>query len=253
MRPTFNELNTINHASFHLHDNDQEKLEPIIRLIRRGKQLPVRKLSFNIRKLSDGNPKTGSHDEPRWARLQNLGCETAVLCMIAFNSLATLAGDEFEWLLENVQRYLAIQSLPCGWIASEQIRQVMARALRQPNTLSFLEMITKSNMSENEPATKHVRIECPKEISCEVGLETSSSSRMENEHWTPPPNGENREMKYMFSNAPAGIISTLPEPFKKAVENSQLWKWERKHRLTKTGCLGTLFPRDEMQDVSLTI
>lgn len=61
------------------------------------------------------------------------------------------------------------------------------------------------------------------------------------------------EMKYMFTNAPANIISTLPEPLKKAVENSQLWKWERKHRLTKTGCLGTLFPKDEMQDVSLTI
>ncbi|KAL2365369.1 hypothetical protein RJZ56_001750 [Blastomyces dermatitidis] len=247
MRPTFNELNTINHASFHLHDNDQEKLEPIIRLIRRGKQLPVRKLSFNIRKLSDGNPKTGSHDEPRWARLQNLGCETAVLCMIAFNSLATLAGDEFEWLLENVQRYLAIQSLPCGWIASEQIRQVMARALRQPNTLSFLESYHKHEFQISDNKEQHVRKRTGDET------QTSSSSRMENEHWTPPPNGENREMKYMFSNAPAGIISTLPEPFKKAVENSQLWKWERKHRLTKTGCLGTLFPRDEMQDVSLTI
>ncbi|OAT12062.1 hypothetical protein BDBG_07457 [Blastomyces gilchristii SLH14081] len=227
MRPTFNELNTINHASFHLHDNDQvlEKLEPIIRLIRRGKQLPVRKLSFNIRKLSDGNPKTGSHDEPRWARLQNLGCETAVLCMIAFNSLATLAGDEFEWLLENVQRYLAIQSLPCGWIASEQIRQVMARALRQPNTLSFLESYHKHEFQISDNKEQHVRKRT----------------------------GDETQMKYMFSNAPAGIISTLPEPFKKAVENSQLWKWERKHRLTKTGCLGTLFPRDEMQDVSLTI
>ncbi|EQL38000.1 hypothetical protein BDFG_01017 [Blastomyces dermatitidis ATCC 26199] len=182
--------------------------------------------------------------------------------MITFNSLATLAGDEFEWLLENVQRYLAIQSLPCGWIASEQIRQVMARALRQPNTLSFLKSYHKHEFQISDNKEQHVRKRTGDETPPEWKMSTGHHPRMvkievrrhkfnyihesDDIIWF-------AEMKYMFSNAPAGIISTLPEPFKKAVENSQLWKWERKHRLTKTGCLGTLFPRDEMQDVSLTI
>lgn len=239
MRLTFNELDTISRVSFHLHDDDQgtlkalktkmselgtqlsvlEKLEPTTRLIHHKKQLPVRKLSFNIRKLSESNLKTASNGESRWTRLQNLECETAVFCMIAFSGLAILAGDEFEWLLENMQRYLAIQSLPCGWIASEQIRQVMARALRQSNTIPFLESkspfepyhIFNINMnlgyhklefqicdskendtSEDEATTKRIHIEHPGEKSCEVELETCSSPRMENEHRTPPPNSERR-------------------------------------------------------------
>lgn len=61
------------------------------------------------------------------------------------------------------------------------------------------------------------------------------------------------EMKYMFTEAPARGVSTLPEPFKKAIENSRLWQWERKHGLENTGCLASLFPRDVTQDVSFTI
>jgi hypothetical protein len=61
------------------------------------------------------------------------------------------------------------------------------------------------------------------------------------------------EMKYMFSNAPATVISMLPEPLKTAVENSRLWEWERKHNLKETACLASLFPKDVMQDVSFTI
>lgn len=60
-------------------------------------------------------------------------------------------------------------------------------------------------------------------------------------------------MKYMFTNAPASAISTLPEPFKQAVENSRLWKWERSQGLGQTGCLASLFLKDVMQDVSFTI
>ena len=164
MLQAIKELDTTSSASFHLRDDDQstlsalkakvselatqlsvlERLEPTSRLIRRRGQLPVRKLSFNIRKLSDVNLRTDSYRRSRWTRLQTLGCETAVFCMLAFNGLATLAGEEFEWLLENAQRYMAIQNLPLGWISLEQIRQVMARAPRQPNTIAFLESTSRS-------------------------------------------------------------------------------------------------------------
>ncbi|EER41093.1 conserved hypothetical protein [Histoplasma capsulatum H143] len=254
MLQAIKELETTSSASY-LRDDDQSTLSAL------KAKLPVRKPSFNIRKLSDVNLRADSHRGSRWTRLQTLGCETAVFCMLAFNGLATLAGEEFEWLLENAQRYMAIQNLPLGWISLEQIRQVMARAPRQPNTLAFLESYHKlefqiGNTNErdapdNEPARKRMRSD-PNEESHEADLK-SPRSGMGNEHRTPSPTRAKREMKYMFTNSPASIISSLPEPFKTAIENSRLWEWERKHKLNETGCLASLFPKDVTQDVSFTI
>ncbi|KFY65654.1 hypothetical protein V496_02423 [Pseudogymnoascus sp. VKM F-4515 (FW-2607)] len=67
------------------------------------------------------------------------------------------------------------------------------------------------------------------------------------------PSNERREMKYMYTNAPASNISRMPEPFKAAVQNSQLWKSERNQGLETTGCWPSLFPKDNRQDVSFTI
>lgn len=62
------------------------------------------------------------------------------------------------------------------------------------------------------------------------------------------------EMKYMCTNAPISSVSELPEPFRTAVERSALWKWERSQDgVERTGCLATLFPKDNTQDVSFTI
>ncbi|KAH6692793.1 hypothetical protein BKA61DRAFT_684092 [Leptodontidium sp. MPI-SDFR-AT-0119] len=68
-----------------------------------------------------------------------------------------------------------------------------------------------------------------------------------------PPSKENREMKDMYTNAPASNISKMPEPFRTAIENSRLWKWERRQGLETTGCWPSLFPKDQTQDVSFTI
>ncbi|KAG9245611.1 hypothetical protein BJ878DRAFT_418813, partial [Calycina marina] len=67
------------------------------------------------------------------------------------------------------------------------------------------------------------------------------------------PSKENREMKDMYTNAPASNISKMPEPFRTAIENSRLWKWERSQGLKTTGCWPSLFPKDRTQDVSFTI
>jgi len=67
------------------------------------------------------------------------------------------------------------------------------------------------------------------------------------------PYKENREMKYMYTNAPASNISKMPEPFRAAVQNSQQWKSERSQGLETTGCWPSLFPKDNRQDVSFTI
>jgi len=60
-------------------------------------------------------------------------------------------------------------------------------------------------------------------------------------------------MKDMYTNAPASNISKMPEPFKTAIENSRLWKWEKSKSLKTTGCWPSLFLKDYTQDVSFTI
>ena len=61
------------------------------------------------------------------------------------------------------------------------------------------------------------------------------------------------EMKHMSTNAPASSIAELPEPFRGAVQSSRLFKWERRQGLETTGCLASLFPKDNAQDASFTI
>jgi len=61
-------------------------------------------------------------------------------------------------------------------------------------------------------------------------------------------------MKHMYTNGLASNIPKLPEPFRTAVQNSRLWKWERSQKeLETTGCLAILFPKDNKQDVSFTM
>jgi hypothetical protein len=61
------------------------------------------------------------------------------------------------------------------------------------------------------------------------------------------------EAKYMYTDGPAKYISKLAEPYCTFVQNSRLWKWERSQGLETTGCLATLFPKDRIQDVSVTL
>ncbi|QSS61510.1 hypothetical protein I7I51_03685 [Histoplasma capsulatum] len=180
-----------------------EKLGPVARLVRRGEALPMRALSYNIKKLSEDDSKRDGQGDSRWASLQKLGCQTAIFSMISCSGLALLAAEEYDWLLNNVRRYLTVQELPRDWVAREQIRKVLANAPRRPNIISFLNsyhdietrcITTERNLTEEEPARKRI-----------------------------------------------------------PVENSRLWKWERSQEMDTTGCLATLFPKDETQDVSFTI
>ncbi|KMP10219.1 hypothetical protein CIRG_09900 [Coccidioides immitis RMSCC 2394] len=95
--------------------------------------------------------------------------------------------------------------------------------------------------------TKRIRISSP-----EQGAYEGETAERKGKGRTMPPD-EKREMKYMFTDAPASNVSTLPEPFRKAIENSRLWQWERQQGMENTGCLASLFPKDVAQDVSFTI
>jgi len=61
------------------------------------------------------------------------------------------------------------------------------------------------------------------------------------------------EMKHMYTNGPASNISKWPEPFRSAIENGRLWKWERSKRLHSTSTWAVMFPKGDKQDVSFTI
>ncbi|OJD14583.1 hypothetical protein ACJ73_09067 [Blastomyces percursus] len=74
-------------------------------------------------KLSEDDSKRDDHEDSRWTCLQKLGCQTAVFYMISFSGLAQLPAEEYDWLLENVQRYMTVQELPRNCAAREQIKE----------------------------------------------------------------------------------------------------------------------------------
>ncbi|KAL8674149.1 MAG: hypothetical protein Q9168_001443 [Polycauliona sp. 1 TL-2023] len=116
----------------------QKRLNSTASLIRRMKDLPVRRMSFNMKKLlasKDHNHQT----ELRWSKLRELDCQALVFCTISITGLALLPAEEFRWLLQNVGIYLERQSLPPGWIARDQVRKMVANLPRGEITKSFLE------------------------------------------------------------------------------------------------------------------
>ncbi|KXH63657.1 hypothetical protein CNYM01_08416 [Colletotrichum nymphaeae SA-01] len=60
------------------------------------------------------------------------------------------------------------------------------------------------------------------------------------------------EIKHMFSSGPRNNVYDLPQDIRQAIMASNHWRWERAQDLITTGCISTLFPKDETSDVSLT-
>jgi len=115
----------------------QRRLESTAQLVRDNGTLPVRRININIKKLSKNDDEIG--EQGRWPRLQKQDCETLIFCTLSFSGLVLLAEEQFSWLVDNARAYLEAQSLPSGWIAREQIRNIVARTPRQASTRPFLE------------------------------------------------------------------------------------------------------------------
>lgn len=116
----------------------QKRLNSTASLIRHMKDLPIRRMSFNMKKLlasKDRNQQT----ELRWSRLRELDCQALIFCTISITGLTLLPAEEFNWLLQNVGIYLERQSLPPSWITRDQVRKVVANLPRGEITKSFLE------------------------------------------------------------------------------------------------------------------
>ncbi len=116
----------------------QKRLNSTASLVRYMKDLPVRRMSFNMRKLLASKDHSQQTDL-RWSKLRELDCQTLIFCTISLTGLASLPAEEFNWLVRNVGTYLEKQSLPLGWIVRDQVRKVVANLPRGEITKSFLE------------------------------------------------------------------------------------------------------------------
>jgi hypothetical protein len=106
-------------------------LASISSLVKQGADLPVRRISYNIRKLSE-------NCKPRWDELLKLNCETIIFFTIAFNGLASLPEEAFSWLVQNLQGYVENRAFPRRWILRDQIRKVLSNIPRKDITMPFL-------------------------------------------------------------------------------------------------------------------
>jgi hypothetical protein len=107
------------------------RLASVSSLVKQGADLPVRRISYNVRKLSE-------ECNPRWNELIKLNCETIIFFTIAFNGLASLPDDVFSWLVQNLQNYVQSRAFPPHWILRDQIRKVVSNTPRKENTKPFL-------------------------------------------------------------------------------------------------------------------
>lgn len=108
-----------------------QRLASYSKLVKERSDLPVRRINYNIKKLSE-NCKT------RWNEVLKLNCETFIFVMIAFNGLSSLPDKEFSWLVQNLEKYVGKRAFPTHWILREQIRRVVSKTPRNDNTKAFL-------------------------------------------------------------------------------------------------------------------
>jgi hypothetical protein len=106
----------------------QASFDGIGRLIREQKPVPVRRIGFNIKKLSEN---------PRWSQLQTLDFRTLIFCTLAFPALSSMPSEQFNWLVKHAERYTQVQAFSPAWIATDQIRKVIANTPRLKCTDEF--------------------------------------------------------------------------------------------------------------------
>jgi hypothetical protein len=106
-------------------------LASVSSLVKKGSDLPVRRISYNIRKLSE-------KCKPRWDELLKLDCETIIFSTVAFNGLASLPEEVFSWIVQNLQNYVENRAFPRHWILRDQIRKVLSNIRREDLTKPFL-------------------------------------------------------------------------------------------------------------------
>lgn len=124
----------------------QKRLDETLKLIRENQPLPLRRLSYNLKKLCE----SGTPSDSRWSKLQKLEFRSLIFCMLCFAGLPSLPAQQFSWLLENIERYLGTRSLPPSWIGHDQILKTVANVPKQDHTKAFLESLFHEYLSSHK-------------------------------------------------------------------------------------------------------
>lgn len=109
----------------------QAGFDEIGRLIRKQKPVPVRRMGFNLKKLSENS------DSLRWSQLQTLDFRTLIFCTLSFPALALMQNEQFDWLVNHAEDYTQAQAFPPAWMATDQIRKAIAKTPRLECTREF--------------------------------------------------------------------------------------------------------------------
>ncbi|CZT07028.1 uncharacterized protein RAG0_12619 [Rhynchosporium agropyri] len=204
--------------------------------------------------------------EERWQKLRDIDCETFLFIAISYTDLelTKLNRIEFDYLIDAAREFRTRKQLPSNWMFRRRIRVVINSVAAEDFLMEYQnhqfpsnrstklqgdeEVHTGAQMFQDESAHGSQRLNHSRKRMC-TGLEQQPAAAC-----SPLLYDTKREMKYMYTNAPASnIMSHAPEPFRGAIQNSRLWASERHDGLTTTGCFAALFPKDYKQDVSFTI
>lgn len=109
-----------------------ERMAPVVRSIQCGQQLPLRRIKYNIRTLSQ------EKHAARWTRLNDLGLESSIFCMVAISGLSSLPTGEFDSLLANVNQYISTQQISLHWVYAEDVKKSLGEINTAPVTAPFL-------------------------------------------------------------------------------------------------------------------
>ncbi|OJJ65622.1 hypothetical protein ASPBRDRAFT_49629 [Aspergillus brasiliensis CBS 101740] len=107
------------------------RLASVSKLVRHKGDLPVRRITYNVKKLS-------GDCTPRWNELLKLNCDTQLFLMLSFNGLSSLPDKEFNWLVENTQEYLGRRAFRSNWILRDSIRRTVVKLPLNASTQQFL-------------------------------------------------------------------------------------------------------------------
>lgn len=239
----------------------QKGLNEIARIIRDESVLPVRRINYNIKKLSEDSEA----GQIRWSALQKLNSPEIIFSTMAFAGLISLPDKHFECLVENVPDYVEVQKLPRAWIARDQIKRVVASTPRRENTQSFLQNYHSLEMqlSQDFPSdAKKEKLSERKRKRVEVGEHTPTTNQgtetgemqkegQENDQLQTVRTG--RKIDYRCSEAPISLMPLLGNPLFNAVAASNQWKWERDVGGRTTDCMNAMVPQDRNQDISITL
>jgi hypothetical protein len=113
----------------------QRQFDEILELLQQNKLLPVRRISFTLKKLFDGKEQS----KLQWQQLRNLDFNSLIFCMLALQGLLSLPTSHFNWLVGNIDRYLKAQEFSTNLITIDQVQKVIRSVRRQENTKEFLE------------------------------------------------------------------------------------------------------------------